>query len=419
MWEIISILNTELFIARRIVSGKDKKNISRPIIRISVIGIALGLVVMILAVAIVTGFKKEIRDRISGFGGHVVISNFELNNSFETSPISKHQDFYPSILEQPGIDHVQVFATKAGILKTSDEMEGVVLKGVDYGYNWNFLENILVEGQVPSYPDSAKSNDVMISSSLAKKMRLKVGDKTRVFFIQQPLRVRNFNVVGIYASSLEDFDQLIVCDLRHIQKLNGWEEDQIGGFELFVEDFSEIETATWMISDVVGYKLQADGSRMRVENIKDKYRHLFSWISLFDTNTYVILILMILVAAFNMVSGLLILILERTNMIGILKALGTENWSIRKVFLYNAAFLIGRGMFWGNIIGLAFCYAQSQWGIVSLDPASYYVNAVPIDLKLVHWVVLNMGTLAITVAILLVPSYIITKISPAKAIRFE
>ncbi|MCF8374196.1 MAG: ABC transporter permease [Bacteroidales bacterium] len=412
-------MNTELFIARRIVSGKEKKNISRPIIKISIIGIALGLVVMILTIAIVTGFKKEIRDRISGFGGHIIVSNYELNTSYESSPINRNQDFLPKLTHTPGIHHLQEYATKAGILKTDEDMEGILLKGVGTNFDWGYLSRFIVEGNPIVYSDSAKSNEVLISSSMAKLLRLHAGDNILVYFIQEPLRVRKFIISGIYESSLEDFDKLVFCDIRHIQKLNGWTDKQIGGFEILIDDFSELEEMSRHISDEVGYMLQPNGSRLMVQSIEEKYSHFFSWLSLFDTNTYVILILMIVVAAFNMVSGLLILILERTNMIGILKALGTENWSIRKVFLYNAAFLIGRGMLWGNLVGLALCFIQSQWGIVHLDPASYYVSAVPIDLKFMHWLGLNIGTLLVTVTILLIPSYIITKISPAKAIRFE
>lgn len=419
MCKFIFILNTELFIARRIVSGKEKKNISRPIIKISVIGIALGLVVMILTIAIVTGFKKEIRDRISGFGGHIIVSNYELNTSYESSPINGNQDFLPSLTDMPGIHHIQEYAAKAGILKTDEDMEGILLKGVGPDFDWGYLNRFIIEGKPVDYSDSAKSNDVLVSSSIAKLLRLHTGNNILVYFIQEPLRVRKFTISGIYESSLEDFDKLVFCDIRHIQKLNGWTEDQIGGFEILIDDFSELEEMSKKVSDEVGYMLQPDGSRLMVQSIEEKYSHFFSWLSLFDTNTYVILILMIVVAAFNMVSGLLILILERTNMIGILKALGTENWSIRKVFLYNAAFLIGRGMLWGNLIGLVLCFIQSQWGIVQLDPASYYVSAVPIDLKFIHWLALNIGTLLVTVTILLIPSYIITKISPAKAIRFE
>jgi lipoprotein-releasing system permease protein len=412
-------LNTELFIARRILSGKGKKNISRPIIRISIIGIALGLVVMILTIAIVTGFKKEIRDRISGFGGHVIISNYEMNTSYESTPISRVQDFIPELKSISGIHQIQEYATKAGILKTDEEMEGILLKGVGTGFDWSYLNSFIIEGRPVSYSDSAKSNEVLISSSLARLLRLRANEKVLVYFIQQPLRVRKFTIAGIYESSLEDFNKLIFCDIRHIQKLNGWTDDQIGGFEILIDDFAELDQINQKVSEEVGYMLQPDGSRLMVQSITEKFSHLFSWMSVFDTNTYVILVLMIIVAAFNMVSGLLILILERTNMIGILKAIGTENWSIRKVFLYNAAFLIGRGMLWGNVIGLAFCFIQSKWHIVTLDPASYYVSSVPIELKFMHWFGLNIGTLIVTVTILLLPSYIITKISPAKAIRFE
>ncbi|MEA3444146.1 MAG: FtsX-like permease family protein, partial [Bacteroidota bacterium] len=296
---------------------------------------------------------------------------------------------------------------------------GILLKGVGGDFDWSYLNRFIIDGKPVDFGSPKKSNDVLMSSSMAKSLKLRAGDNILVYFIQQPLRIRKFNIAGIYESSLEDFNNMIFCDIRHIQKLNSWNEKQIGGFEVLIDDFSKLANKTRLISDEVGYQLQPDGSRLMVQSIEEKFGHFFSWLSLFDTNTFVILILMIVVAAFNMVSGLLILILERTNMIGILKSLGTENWSIRKIFLYNAAFLIGKGMFWGNIIGLALCFLQSQFAIVQLDPASYYVSSVPINLRFIHWLGLNLGTLTVTVGILLIPSYIITKISPAKAIRFE
>jgi len=412
-------LNTELFIAKRIFSGKEQRSISRPIIRLSIIGIALGLIVMILTIAIVSGYKKEIRSRISSFAAHITISNFDSNNSYETIPMNRDQSFYPSIVDEKGIEHIRVYATKAGIIKTKNDVQGVLLKGVGRDFRMKDFAKFIIDGTYLSLRDSVKSNNILMSSSMAKKLKLKVGDKVTTYFMQQPTRIRRFVLVGIYESSLEDFNSLVFCDIRHIQKLNKWKENQIGGFEIFIDDFDEIDEVGQMVFDMVGYQFTKDGSRLKVETIKQKYGQIFNWLDLFNTNTYVILILMISVAAFNMISGLLIVILERTNMIGVLKSLGTENWSIRKVFLYNAVLLIGPGMFWGNIIGLGLCFLQSQFSIIKLDAASYYVSTVPINVEFITWFTLNIGTFIITLLSLLLPSYLITKINPSEAIRFE
>ena len=411
-------MNTELFIAKRIISAKGQRNISRPIIKLSIIGIALGLVVMILTISIVSGYKAEIRQRISSFSGHIIISNFDSNNSYETVPVNRNQSFYPSITKQEGINHIQIFATKAGIIKTKEDVQGVLLKGIASDFNWAQFSKMIIEGEQLALSDSAKSNGILMSSSLAKQLKLKVGDKFTTYFIQQPPRVRRFILSGIYESSLEDFDKLMYCDIKQIQKLNDWQENQIGGFEVFIDDFDQLDEMGQEVYDLAGYKFDKDGSRLQVETIKQKYSQIFNWISLFDTNTWVILILMISVAAFNMISGLLIIILERTNMIGVLKSFGAENWSIRKVFLYNAVYLIIPGMFWGNIIGLGLCFLQSYFGIIKLDPASYYVSVVPVAVKFIPWLLLNTGTFVITLFSLLLPSYLITKINPSKAVKF-
>ena len=412
-------MNTEFFIAKRIFSGKEKRSISKPIIKLSIIGIALGPVVMILTVAIVSGYKKEIRSRISSFAAHITISNFDSNNSYEIAPINRNQSFYPSIVDEKGIKHIRVYATKAGIIKTDSDVQGVLLKGVGRDFIMKDFERFIIDGTYLSLNDSVKSNDILMSSSMAKKLRLNVGDKVTTYFMQQPTRIRQFVLAGVYESSLEDFNSLILCDIRHIQKLNRWDENQVGGFELFIDNFEDIDNVGEMVYNMVGYQFSEDGSRLKVETIKQKYSQIFNWLDLFDTNTLVILILMISVAAFNMISGLLIVILERTNMIGVLKSLGTENWSIRKVFLYNAILLIGPGMLWGNVIGLGLCFLQSQFNIVTLDPASYYVSTVPINVEFLQWLLLNIGTFIITLFSLLLPSYLITKINPSEAIRFE
>lgn len=415
------ILNTELFIAKRIFSDKSvKKGISQPIVTIAVIGIALGLAVMILSVAIVTGFKSEISNKIIGFGSHIQIVNYDTNISFETSPINKQQSFYKDINELRGINKVQEFAIKAGIIKTKTDIQGVVLKGVGNNFDWSFFDKNMIIGESFRVNDSSKTNDIIISNYIANLLNLNVGDKIIAYFIQQPARMRSFQISGIYETSLSEFDEkFALVDIRHIQKLNNWTDDEISGFEIIIEDFSQLDKMTQDVRDIVGFHFNPDGTKLRVLSIKEKYPQMFDWLNLIDMNVWVILVLLIAVAGFNMVSGLLILILERTNMIGILKAIGTKNWSIRKIFLYQSGLLISKGLFWGNIIGITICVLQSKFQIFKLDPESYYIDAVPINLKLWHILALNSGTLIITVLMLIIPSYIISRLSPEKTLRFN
>ena len=414
-------MNTELFIAKRIFSDKTvKKGISQPIVSIAVIGIALGLAVMILSVAIVTGFKSEISNKVIGFGSHIQILNYDSNISFETAPISNNQSFYTDIENLQGIKNVQEFAIKAGIIKTKTDIQGIVLKGIDKYFDWSFFDQNIVEGETFRVNDTSKTNDIVISNYIAKLLNLKVGDKIAAYFIQDPPRMRPFVIKGIYETSLAEFDEkFALVDIKHIQKLNNWSDDQISGFEVLIDDFSKLDKLTQDVRDIVGFHFNPDGTKLKVMSIKEKYPQMFDWLDLTDMNVYIILILMIAVAGFNMVSGLLILILERTNMIGILKAMGTKNWSIRKIFLYQSGFFITKGLFWGNIIGITLCILQSHFQILKLDPASYYLDAVPINLKIWHILALNAGTLAITVIMLIVPSYIISRLSPEKTIRFN
>ena len=414
-------MNTELFIAKRIFSDKTvKKGISQPIVTIAVFGIALGLAVMILSVAIVTGFKSEISNKVIGFGSHIQIVNYDTNISFETAPINKQQSFYSDIDELKGIKNIQEFAIKAGIIKTKTDIQGIVLKGIGSNFDWSFFDQNMVEGESFRVNDSARTNNIIISNYIAKLLNLKLGDKIAAYFIQQPPRMRSFTISGFYETNLAEFDEkFAVVDIKHIQKLNNWTEDQISGFEVLIEDFSQLDKMTEDVRDIVGFHFNPDGTKLKVLSIKQKYPQMFDWLNLTDMNVWVILILMISVAGFNMVSGLLILILERTNMIGILKAVGTKNWSIRKIFLYQSGFLISKGMLWGNIIGIAICILQAQFQIFKLDPTSYYLEAVPINLKLWHILALNSGTLVITVIMLVIPSYIISRLSPEKTIRFN
>ncbi len=414
-------MNIELLIAKRLVRGDErKKSISGPIVAIAIAGIALGLAVMIMSVSIVTGFKQEIRNKVIGFGSHIQIVNFDSNISFETAPVSRQQDFLSDIKSIPEVRHVQPFATKAGIIRTRDDIQGVVLKGIDSSFDWSFFEQNMLEGHRFRLTDIQASNEAVISQTIASLLRLKVGDGFVMYFVQDPPRYRRFTVSGIYETGLEELDKLFILgDLRHIQRLNDWEDHQISGFEILLEDYDNLERVTARVDEIAGHVFTEDMSRLRVVSISNKYPQFFDWLELLDMNVWVILTLMVIVAGFNMVSGLLILILERTGMIGILKALGLENSGLRKIFLYQSAFLIVKGLFWGNLIGIGIALLQQYTGIIKLDQASYFISTVPVNLKLTHLLMLNIGTMVITVAMLIIPSYIIGKISPEKTIRFD
>lgn len=414
-------MNTEIFIARKLILSKDnRKSISRSILNIAIFSISLGLAVMIVAIAVVTGFKNEITRKVVGFTSHIQILNFDSNISYETQPINSNQEFLNELREDPSIASVQVFATKAGIIKTKSDIQGVVLKGVGPGYDWEFLQDYLQEGEILSLTDSVRSNRVLISRYIASLLKLNLNDDFLMYFIQDPPRMRRFSVAGIFETSLEEFDKVFIFgDIRHIQKLNDWSEDQVSGFEVNLTAFNDLEKQTYHVMNTVGFGFEDDGSRLKVINIHDKYPQIFDWLNLQDMNVLIILILMLVVAGFNMVSGLLILILDRTNMIGILKALGSPNVSIRKIFMYQSSFLIIRGLLWGNIIGIGICLLQRFTGFMELDQSSYFLNTVPINLNALHIISLNLGTALAVTGMLIIPSMIISRISPAKAIRFD
>ena len=409
-------LNLEYFISKNIIKGDAKaKKFTKPIIRISITAIALGLTVMILAVSIVSGFQREIRNKVIGFGSHIQITNYDSQNTHEASPISKNQEFYPFIDTVPGIKHIQVFAQKAGIIKTNEEIYGVLVKGIGSDFDWSFFQQNLIEGDILKIKNDEAQNGILISATIAQKMKLKVGDKTYVYFIQQngQLRPKDFKVKGIYQSGLEQFDNLyVLTDIAHIQKRNGWSKNQVGGFEVLIGNYEDIDRLDQYVYNNIGYELNST-------TIVRQNPDIFNWLELQDLNVIVIIVLMVVVAVINIISALLILILERTNMIGILKALGMPNWNVRKIFLYNAIYLIVKGMIWGNIIGLTLCFLQLKLGILKLPQESYYVSEVPIELNLTYVFILNAGTLVICALMLLIPSYVITKISPIKAIRFD
>jgi len=414
-------LNLEFFIAKRIFSsGEKKKSISQAIAKISVAGIALGLAVMILAVAIVTGFQEQIREKVIGFGSHFVILNYDSNNSYQTIPIRKNQPFCAEIAKQQGIKHIQVFALKAGIIKTDNDIQGVVLKGVDSDYDWEFFNKNIVRGTNFTVTDGETSNKIIISNTLSKKLRIDVGDEITIYFVQEKPRVRKFEICGIFDTSLEEYDKLfVIVDIQHIQRLEGWEKDQVSGFEILIDNFNNIDEMQEILMQATATTFTEDGGLLRVRSIKETNQDIFNWLELTDTNVWVILILMVIVAGFQMISGLLILILERTNMVGILKSLGMSNLSVRKIFLYNTSFIIAKGLFWGNIIGISLALLQLHFSFIKLDPVSYYMTAVPINIKVWHVLLLNAGTLLSTVAMLIVPSFVITRIKPAEAVKYN
>lgn len=414
-------MNLPYFIAKRLIKGKDdQKSFSKPINVIAIVGIALGLAVMIISVAVLTGFKKEIREKIVGFGGNIQIVNYDSNISYETSPIRQGKEFVDKIKELPEVTHIEVFATKAGIISTGEEIQGVVLKGVGSDFDWGYFSKNMVEGVFFTVNDSVRTDEVIISKKISDMLRLKPGDSFNMHFIQDPPRVRRFNVAGIYETSLEEFDEIYVfCDINHIKRLNGWDDDQISGFEIFIDDFDELDRMTLAVRDAVGYSITEEEESYKITNIRLKYPQIFDWLGFQDLNVAIIIVLMLIVAGFNMISGLLILILEKTNMIGILKALGSNDKTIRRTFLYQAAYLIAIGLAWGNLIGIGLALLQSTTGIISLDPTSYYLKSVPINLELTHVLLLNAGTMAIIIAMLLLPSKLISKITPVKAIRYD
>ena len=413
-------MNLELFIAKRLVTGKEHKiSISAPIIKIAIAAISIGVVMMLIAIATGVGLKNKIREKVAAFNGHIQISNFDNNNSeVSLTPISINQDFYPEFKNVEGVRHVQAVATKGGIIRTADTFEGMLAKGVGTDYDWSTFEEYLVDGRLPDY--SGKLNEeVLISSLMANRLRLKVGDSFFSFFLRdgdasKPPNNRRFEIVGIYDSGFEEFDETYVfVDIRHIQLMNRWEENQIGNFEVFIDDFDQLEEKS---NEIYGKTV----SVLDTQNIKNKYFRIFEWIGLFDFNIALIIGIMIIVGGINMITALLVLILERTQMIGILKALGSANWSIRKVFLYNAAYLIAIGLFWGNLIGFGVIFLQDKYRMFKFpNPEEYYIDYIPVHMDLITILLLNLGVMLLCLLMLLVPSYIITKITPVKAIQFE
>lgn len=368
---------------------------------------------MILAVAIVTGFQNEIRSKVIGFGSHITIQSLNANTALETTPVSTNQPFYPSLDTVHGVRHIQKFGLKGGIIKTGEEVYGVILKGIGSDYDWSFFEKNITEGHRLPVNDSVRIDEVIISKTISDKLKLKRGDSFRMFFIQDPVRQRKFEVAGIYNTGMEQLDKLyILADIKHIQSLNGWEDTLVSGFEVLLDDYQSMEKMDEYIYSYIGINLDS-------QKITSQFKEIFGWLELLDMNVWVILIFSILVAGINMITALLILILERTQMIGLLKALGANNESIRKIFLYHAAFLIGKGLLLGNIIGLSLGVLQKYTGLVSLPQETYYIHTVPVNIDFTYIILLNTGTFFLCMLMLILPSFVVSRITPVKAIRFN
>ena len=414
-------MNWKLFIARRIYKDNEGgKEVSKPAIRIAMAGIAIGLAVMIISVAVVIGFKHQVRDKVIGLSSDILVTSMDEAQAYQTTPVAGGDSVMQVLRSLPSVSHVQRYASKPGMIMTADNFQGMLLKGIAQEYDMTFLQNHLLEGEIPAFTDSIASNKVLVSRTIADRLSLKVGDNLYTYYLENNIRARRLTVSGIYQTNFSAYDDLfLITDLYTVVRLNNWEKDQVGGLEIEVSDYALLEQVNDNIRGLFDEKSDRYGNMYYSRTVEEVYPQIFAWLDLQDINVVVILILILAVAGFTMISGLLIIILERTNMIGILKALGENNTSIRKIFLYISFFLIGKGMIWGNVIGIVLCLVQSYFRVVKLDPSVYYLDAVPIDLTVFSIVLLNIGTLAAAMLMMLGSSYLITKIHPAKSIRFE
>lgn len=415
-------MNLPLFIARRINGSEgQRREVSRPAIRIATIGVAIGLAVMIITVSVVFGFKHTIRDKVVGFGSHIQVENYMAQQLSAPVPISISDSLMNVMKQLPGIRHVERYALTQGILKTDDDFLGVAFKGVGSDYDTTFLSEHIVEGEMPKFSDGQSKYPLLISRMMADKLQLKAGEKVYAYFIgNDDVRARKFTITGIYETNMTQFDQsLCFTDYNVPIRLNGWEPDQCSGAELLVDDFDQLEQVAEEVVAKVNRRTDKYGAIITSQTIREAHPHVFQWLELLDINVWIILALMICVAGFTMISGLLIIILERTQMIGILKALGMRNKTVRHTFLWFAAFIIGRGMLVGDIIGIGLVVLQQQTGFIHLDPASYYVDTAPMELNIPIIVLLNVVTLLVSLFVLIAPSFLISHIHPARSMRYE
>ena len=415
-------MNLPLFIARRIHSDKgDRRKVSRPAIHIATIGVAIGLAVMIITVSVVLGFKHTIRDKVVGFGSHIQVMNLMSVNNSESYPISLNDSMMQVLRDIEGISHVQRYAITQGILKTEEEFLGVAFKGVGPEFDPTFIRENLVEGEMPQFSDTKSQQKIVVSRMIADKMKLKAGDKVYAYFIgNDDVRVRRFTISGLYQTNMTRFDEkLCLTDLYTASKLNGWFPHQCSGAELLVKDFDRLEETELNVVNRVNRTQDEYHSTFTTQNIHELYPQVFSWLELLDINVWIILGLMVCLAGITMTSGLLIIILERTSMIGVLKAIGARNKTVRHTFLWFAAFIIGRGLLIGDVIGIGLVLLQQTTGLISLDPQTYYVSEAPVELNIPIVVALNIATLFISISVLIIPSFFISHIHPAKSMRYE
>lgn len=415
-------MKLSLFIAKRIYgNGNEKRKVSKPAILISTIGVAIGLAVMIISICVVLGFKHTIRNKVIGFGSHITIADAMTLLSSEQYPVQMGDSMMNVLKRIPGVAHVQRNAYTQGILKTDDDFLGVALKGVGPEYDSTFIHQNLVEGVIPTFSDTKSQQEILISKTIADKLHLSCGQKVFAYFINdQGVRTRRFKIAGIYETNLKQFDsQICFTDLYTCNKLNGWEKDQYSGAELILKDFNQLNVVSQWVIKNINKTVDHYGATYSSATITEQNPQIFSWLDLMDMNVWVIMALMIAVAGVTMTSGLLIIILERTQMIGILKALGAKNKQIRKIFLWFATFIIGKGLLWGNIIGLSLVGIQYYTGIFKLDPQTYYVNTVPVEFNLPLIVALNIATMLICVLVLIIPSFLVSRIHPAKSMHYE
>lgn len=414
-------MNWKLFIARRIYKNNDgNKEVSKPAVRIAMAGISIGLAVMIVSVAVVIGFKNQVRDKVVGLASEVIVTSLDDAQLYMTAPVAAGDSLLDAITKKPYVSHVQRYSVKPGMIMTSDNFQGMVLKGVGQEYDLTYISQHVIDGEIPLFTDTAATNKVMLSKSMADKLKLKAGDKIYTYYVDDNVRARRLTVSAIYQTNFSAFDDyFLITDIYTVNKLNKWEPDQVSGVEIDVDDYSRIDEVNDNLRSSLFENSDKYGQSYFSRTIVEANPQIFAWLDLLDLNVWVILILMTGVAGFTMISGLLIIILERTNMIGVLKAMGADNNSIRKIFLSFSVFLIGRGMLWGNIIGLSLCLIQYFFEPVKLDPSVYYVNSVPIELNVFIYILLNVFTLVVSVLMLVGPSYLISRIHPARSIRYE
>ena len=415
-------MNLPFFLAKRIYTNNtDKTRVDRPAIRIAIAGVAVGLAVMLVSVSVVFGFKHTIRNKVVGFGSHIQVANFMTLQASEQYPIQMGDSMLRVLRAIPGVRNVQRFAMKQGILKTNNDFLGVAFKGIAADYDTTFIHQNLVAGAIPHFSDSAGKQQVVISQAIADQLNLKLGDKVFAYFIDKTgVKARRFTVAAIYQTNLSQYDK-VTCfiDFYTAVKLNAWETDQVSGAELTVKDFDRLNETAARVVNKVNRTVDRYGETYSSQTIQEMNPQIFSWLDLLDLNVWIILGLMLSVAGVTMISGLLIIILERTAMIGILKAVGARNVTIRRTFLWFAVFTIGKGMLIGNLIGIGLIALQHYTGLVKLNPATYYVSTVPVELNLPVWLLLNVATLLVSVFVLIAPSYLVSKINPAASMRYE